>query len=211
MKEALVKMYTEPAVFEAFISRQHAFYMDILGRGLKAGRGLCDICWLGDDYASQTEMMFSPDLWRKFIKPYLAEQVSLARAHDMHVLFHSCGNVRRILPDLIDIGVSALLVFQTTAKDMDAASIADEFGGRLAFYGGMDVQHLLSFGTADDVARAVRDNARAFEKHGGYIVANSHHGVSTIKGRNIETMCEAARSYPTPSNKTDAGDASQRA
>jgi uroporphyrinogen decarboxylase len=188
-----VKTDTEPAVFEAFISRQHEFYMDILRRGLQAARGICDICWLGDDYASQTGMIFSPELWRKLIKPYLAKQVALVRTHGLYVLFHSCGNIRKILPDLIDIGVNAHLVFQTTASDMDAASIAAEFGGRLTFYGGIDVQHLLSFGTPADVAEAVAANARAFARCGGYIVANSHHGVATIQGRNIEAMCEAAK------------------
>lgn len=193
MQEALIKMLTQPAVIEAFVSRQHDYYMDILSRALEAGRGVCDICWLGDDYASQTGMMFSPDLWRKLFKPYLAKQVALARSHGMYVFFHSCGNIRSILPDLIDIGVNAHLVFQTTAADMDARSIAGEFGGRLAFYGGMDVQQLLSFGTPHDVTETVRNNAKAFEKHGGYIVANSHHGVNTIKGENIEAMCNAAR------------------
>ena len=177
MEEDLIKMYTQPSVFEAFISRQRQMNMNILERCLPAGQGICDICWLGDDYASQTQMMFSPELWRKLIKPYLAEQVALARKHNMYVLFHSCGNVREILPDLIDIGVNALLVFQTSANDMEANSIAQEFGGRLAFYGGIDIQQLLSFGTPEDVAKVVKDNARAFEKHGGYIVANSHHGV----------------------------------
>lgn len=195
MEEALIKMHTQPDVFEAFISRQHEYYMDILTRALEAGRGVCDICWLGDDYASQTQMMFNPELWRKLIKPYLAKQVALARRHEMYVFFHSCGNIRSILPDLIDIGVNAHLVFQTTASDMDAHSVAREFGGRLAFYGGMDVQHLLSNGTTHDVAESVRNNAKAFEKCGGYIVANSHHGVSTIKGENIEAMCKEAKNY----------------
>ncbi len=192
MEEALVKMYTQPDVFEAFVSRQHDYYMDILSRALEAARGICDICWLGDDYASQTQMMFNPELWRKLIKPYLAKQVELARRNGMYVFFHSCGNIRSILPDLIDIGVNAHLVFQTTASDMDAVSIAREFGGRIAFYGGMDVQHLLSTGTPGEVADTVRSNAKAFEKYGGYIVANSHHGVSTIRGENIEAMCKSA-------------------
>lgn len=192
MEEALIKMYTQPDVFEAFVSRQHEYYMDILSRAFEAGRGLCDICWLGDDYASQTQMMFSPDLWRKLIKPYLAKQVAFVRQNGMYVFFHSCGNIRSILPDLIEIGIHAHLVFQTTASSMDAYSIAREFGGRLAFYGGMDVQQLLSSGTPDDVTAAVKSNAKAFEKYGGYIVANSHHGVSTIKGENIKAMCKAA-------------------
>ena len=180
--------------------------MEILTRFLAAGRGVIDICWLGDDYAGQENMIADPALWRKLVKPYLAEQVRLAREHGMCVLFHSCGAVRSILADLIDIGVSGLLVFQTTARGMDAESIAREFGGKLVFYGGIDVQQLLSFATPDQVADEVRANLRAFARclgswclyhafaHcGGYVVANSHHCIATIKGENVEAMCRAAR------------------
>ena len=193
VEEAMVKLVTAPRLFEAFVRRQHAFYMDLLRRGLQAARGYCDICWLGDDFSSQQSMFLSPDHWRTFIKPYLAEQVRLAREHDMLVLYHSCGAVRPVLGDLIDIGVNGLLVFQTTAAGMDAPSIAKAFGGRLVFYGGIDVQHLLSFGTPDDVTRTVESNARVFAPCGGYIVANSHHRVATIQGQNIEAMCAAAK------------------
>ncbi len=192
LEGALIRMISAPDVFNAFVRRQHEFYMDILSRGLNAARGLCDICWLGDDFAGQKAMLMSPDLWRRHIKPYLAEQVRLARDHGMYVFLHSCGAVRPILPDLIDIGVNALLVFQTTAAGMDPESIAAEFGGRLAFYGGIDVQTLLSYGTPDEVKAEVRRNIRAFADCGGYIVANSHHGVTTIKPENLIAMCQAA-------------------
>ncbi len=193
VEEALVKMLAQPAVFDAFVRKQHELYMDILSRGLEAARGLCDICWLGDDFSTQQSMFINPDHWRKFIKPRLAEQVRLAREHDMFVLYHSCGAVRPVLSDLIDIGVNGLLVFQTRAKGMDAESIANEFGGRMVFYGGIDIQHTLSYGTAEEVAAEVAANKRAFAPYGGYVVANSHHYVRTIKGENIEAMCGAAR------------------
>jgi len=195
MEGALIKMISEPKIFEAFVKRQHEFYMDILRRGVKAAQGICDICWLGDDFSSQEATLMNPDLWRKHIKPYLAEQVQLVREHDLYVLYHSCGAVRPILNDLIEIGVNALLVFQTSARGMDAESISAEFGGRLAFYGGIDVQQLLSYGTIDDVKARVHANIKAFENCGGYIVANSHHRVDTIKGENVVAMCESAKSY----------------
>jgi len=193
MEAAMVNIIERPHLIEAFVRRRHQFYTDLLRRGLEAARGICDICWLGDDFAGQKNMLINPDLWRRFVKPYLAEQVQLARENEMYVLFHSCGAVRPILPDLIDIGVNGLLVFQTTAAGMDAESIAAEFGGRLAFYGGIDVQQLLSYGSAEEVEVRVRANANAFADCGGYIVANSHHCVKTIKGENIEAMCRAAR------------------
>lgn len=195
MDEALVKMKQEPKVFDAFIQKQQAFYIDILERCALAAEGNCDLCWLGDDYAAQTSLLMNPELWRRQIKPYLAQQVDVAHRHGMRVLFHSCGSVRAILPDMIDIGVDALLVYQTTARGMDPVSIARDFGKKMVFYGGVDVQHLLSFGTPEDVRAEVTANLRAFEDCGGYIVANSHHTLTSIQGANIEAMCHAARDY----------------
>ncbi len=195
VEAALVNMVQRPDLFDAFVRRKHAFVMDILARAAKAAAGNCGIAWLGDDFSHQGGMIASPALWRKRIKPYLAEQVRLLRDHGLLVLFHSCGAVRPVLDDLIEIGVNGLLVFHTTAKGMDAASIARDFGGRLAFYGGIDIQHLLSYGSPQDVEAEVRANLQSFAGCGGYIVANSHHTVATIKGENIEAMCRAARTY----------------
>lgn len=205
VEAALVNLVTAPALFECAVRCIHERFMDRLARGLAAARGHCDLCWLADDFASQQSMFLSPEHWRRFIKPYLAQQVELVRSHGMQVLYHSCGSVRPVLPDLIDIGVGGLLVFQTTAAGMDAPSIARDFGGRLAFYGGVDIQHLLSFGTPEAVAEEVEANMRAFAECGGYVVANSHHRIATIRGENIEAMCNAARYGPAPMTEENQG------
>jgi uroporphyrinogen decarboxylase len=196
MEGALIKMHTEPQVFDALVRRQHERGLEILARTLPQVQGVCDVCWLGDDFSGQQALMMNPALWRQLIKPHLAEQVALVRQHGLPVLYHSCGAVREVLGDLADIGVNALLVFQTTAAGMDPESIARDFGGRLAFYGGIDVQQLLSFGTPADVAAAVQRNVAAFADCGGYIVSNAHCSSSTIKGENLVAMCEAARRLP---------------
>lgn len=193
MEEALIKMQTEPHLFEAFVERQNGVYMDLLGRGLKAAEDICDFAWLADDIASKDALMMNPDLWRKLIKPGLAEQARLVHEHGMDVIFHSCGAVRSVLPDLIDIGVNCLLVFQTKAAGMDAESIAKEFGGRMVFYGGIDCQHILPFGTREEVRAEVRANVEAFADCSGYVVANSHHCIANIQPENMVAMCEAAR------------------
>jgi uroporphyrinogen decarboxylase len=195
VEAAMLNLTSRPELFEALIQRQHAITMDILSRAAPAARGHCDLAWLGDDFAHQQNMMISPSLWRRFIKPYLAEQVQLLRQNKLLVLFHSCGAVRPILPDLIEIGINALLVFQTTARGMDAASIAQAFGGKLGFYGGIDVQHLLSFGTPEQVKDTVQGNCNIFANYGGYIVANSHHTISSIRGENILAMCQAVKNF----------------
>ena len=192
VESALLNLVHNPALFEASVKSIHERYLDRLSRVLTAARYVADICWLGDDFATQESMFLSPAHWRRFIKPYLAEQVALARSHGMIVLYHSCGSIRPVIRDLIDIGVNGHLVFQTSARDMEPESIAAEFGGQIVFYGGMDVQQLLSFGDSESVANEVKRNTDAFRRCGGYVVANSHHRVLTIRGELIEAMCLAA-------------------
>ena len=192
-EQALLKMVDKPDVFEAAIRCYHQCCMEVLQRDIAAASQFCDICYFADDFAYQHSMMLSPENWRRFIRPYLAEQVEIARRQGMYTLYHSCGAVRPVLSDLIDIGVNGLLVFQTTARGMDVESIARDFGGHMVFYGGIDTQNLLSHGTNEQVMAAVRANMRAFERCGGYVVANSHHSVASIRGDNILAMCEAAR------------------
>jgi uroporphyrinogen decarboxylase len=90
------------------------------------------------------------------------------------------------------INKDATLPFQTTAHGMDAETIAQRFGGQIAFYGGMDVQHLLTCGSEEDVRRGVRRNLEAFGTTGGYIVANSHHCIPGIQPRNMCAMLDEA-------------------
>jgi uroporphyrinogen decarboxylase len=187
-EETLVKMIVEPDVFEAFIKKLHKYNMDVLTKELNNARGYVDICRLWDDVASQENLIMNPNLWRKYIKPYLAEEIALIHEYGMFSLYHECGNIRPILPDFIEIGLNGLEVFQTTAQHMDAESIAKDFGGKIVFYGGIDVQALLTKATPDEVRKVVRSNIKAFENCGGYIVANSHNGTDDIKNENVIAM-----------------------
>lgn len=193
MEECLVKMMTEPEVFDAYLNRLQNYCMDMIPYILKDAEGYIDICWLMDDVASQNALIMNPHLWRRFFKPRLAEQVKLIKSFGMYVIFHSCGSIGAILPDLIEIGIDAVLVFQTTAANMEAVSIANEFGGKIVFYGGVDVQNLLRLGSRENVIKCVRHNIDAFDRYGGYIAANSHHCINDIKGENIIVMCREAQ------------------
>ena len=189
MEECLVKMAIEPDVFIAYLDELQKYCLEMIPYILKKSKGTCDICWIMDDVASQRGLIMNPDLWRRYFKPLLAEQVKLIKEYLPYVIFHSCGSVYAILPDLVDIGIDAHLVFQTSAENMDAHDIAREFGGKMVFYGGIDVQKLLRLGSRADVASCVQSNVKAFSSYGGYVVANSHHCIGDIKGDNIIAMC----------------------
>ena len=193
IEETLVRLMSDDEVLSAFFERQHAFAFESFKRACSEVEGVVDICWMMDDIATQRTLMMNPDLWRRVLKDYLRRQVEIIHEHNLFVLFHSCGAIVDILPNLIEIGVDGVLPFQTTAEGMDATSIARDFGGRLVFYGGIDVQHLLPFGEQEDVRREVRKNVDLFAGYGGHIVANSHHCLENIKPENICAMTEEGR------------------
>ena len=193
IEEALMRLQAGDEVLLEFNRRQGEYAEALLRRACAGAKGAADIFWLMDDVGTQQGLMMAPDLWRAHFKELLSRQVAVIHEHGMIALFHSCGAIADILPDLVEIGMDAVLPFQTTARGMDPETISARFGGRIAFYGGMDVQHLLTFGTEEDVRREVRRNLDCFAGSGGYIVANSHHCVTDIQPRNVCAMLDEAR------------------
>lgn len=193
MEEAMMRLAVEDEVLLEFLRRQNKFSLAMIRHACEQAKGAGDICWLMDDVSTQRAMMMNPDLWRKHLKEPLRQQIALIHEYGLRSMYHCCGTVRDILPDLIEIGLDVFEPFQTTATGMDAASIARDFGGRIAFYGGMDVQHLLPFGTEEEVREQVRCNLKCFAQTGGYMVSNSHHCIPNIKPQNICAMFAEAR------------------
>ena len=195
IEETLVRLQMDDEVLSAFLERQSNFVEGSFRFACREARGAADICWLMDDVATQRSLMMRPETWRRHLKPLLRRQVEVLHEHGVRALFHSCGAIRAILPDLVEIGVDGVLPFQTSAEGMSVESIARDFGGKIVFYGGMDIQQLLTFGTEEEVRREVRRNIDAFAACGGYIVANSHHCIANLKPENITAMLDEARRY----------------
>jgi len=195
IENALMNMAAAPEVMDAFFQKQHEFFMHLVEGACEAGKGCADIVWLGDDFAGQQGLLMGGQRWRRFFKERVREQIGMIRDYGFLPLYHSCGAVRDILPDLIELGVAGHLTFQTSASGMDAASIARDFGGRINFYGGIDTQTLLSFGTADEVRAEVRKNIDLFRNCGGYTVSSAHCDIPSVRGENMVAMLEEARDY----------------
>ena len=134
-----------------------------------------DWLWTGDDVGGQQSMMMSPDCWRERIKPHLARVVAVGRDQGLPVAYHSCGAVRPIIPDLIEIGVNVLNPIQCRCPGMNAAELKQEFGEHLTFMGGVDTQDLLPHGSVSQVRRATAELLETMTSDGGgYILAASH-------------------------------------
>jgi uroporphyrinogen decarboxylase len=173
MEDALLDLAADPELADIMLGRCADFAVDV---SVKAcDRFAVDWLWTGDDVAGQQSMIMSPDCWRDLIRPHLQRVVDVGKANGLPVAYHSCGAVRPIIPDLIDMGIDVLNPVQCTCPGMDPLDLKREFGDRLAFMGGVDTQYLLPNGAVSEVRRAT---ARLLEGMtaggGGYILAASH-------------------------------------
>ncbi len=145
---------------------------------------------LSDDYGMQQGMLMSPQHWRRFIKPLLAEIYALAARNGRTVFHHSCGNIEPIIGDLIDIGLDVLHPIQPEA--MDGVRLKREFGDRLTFCGGLRTQDLLPRGTPGQVRDEVRRLKDVLGKGGGYILEPGITLQADVPLENLVAMIEEA-------------------
>jgi uroporphyrinogen-III decarboxylase len=114
----------------------------------------------------------------------------------LKVAYHSDGYIRPIIADLIDIGVDVLNPVQP--QSMDPEIIKNEFGDRLSFWGTVDEQHTLPFGTPEDVTKEVRERIATVGKGGGLIIGPTHHVQLDTPLENFWAMIRTIRETPYP-------------
>jgi uroporphyrinogen decarboxylase len=159
-----------------------------------AGAGV-DVLRLGDDVASQTGMLISPALWRKWLKPRMARIVDAAKEvkPDIHIFYHSDGDCRSIVPELIEIGVTVLNPVQPEC--MDPVEMKQEYGDRLAFWGTVGTQSTMPHGTPDEVRAVVRERIETVGKGGGLLISPTHTLEPDVPWENVVAFVEAVEEF----------------
>jgi len=132
-----------------------------------AGSDVDMVSWM-DDWGAQSALLISPDMWRDIFKPLYRDYVDILREKGKYTMFHSDGFIEPIIPDMIEIGVHAV---NAQLFCMDIEKLGREYGGKILFYGGMDRQYLLPFGTTEEVREGVRRWRRALDHGKGGVVA----------------------------------------
>lgn len=192
MEEALMTMLTEPAMFEAVIERITDFYLEANEIFYQAAEGRVDAVLIGNDFGSQRALIVGPELLRQFVFPGTRKLVQQAHRHGIKVIHHSCGAVRDVIPDLVELGVDAIHPIQALATGMNAEGLQRDFHDRVSFCGGVDAQDLLVNGTPREVTEAVQALRELFPT--GLIISPSHEAVlPDIPPANIEAMVEGLR------------------
>jgi uroporphyrinogen decarboxylase len=187
-----IKMYTHPEVVHAVTRHVCEFYLEANERFFEQAGDMVDGFFFGNDFGTQLDLMISPAMFDEFVMPWFRKFTDQDHAHGYQVILHSCGAIHKVIERLIESGVDALHPLQAKAADMDAATLARDFKGRIAFMGGIDTQDLLVNGAPDDVRADVR---RVKELLGPCLVVSPSHEclLPNVPPENVLAMAEEAR------------------
>ena len=177
-----------------FLSRKFTdFYKEDYVRAAEATHGRIDLYLLISDLGSQTGPLVSLAMFRDFVAPYLKEMIDCIHAIGAKVLYHSCGAIQPFIPELIELGVDVLDPIQPVHSTMMPERLKADFGSRLTFHGGIDMQHLLPHGTPEEVAAEVRRYCQTLGQGGGYILGPAHLFQPDVPSENILAVYQTDR------------------
>jgi uroporphyrinogen decarboxylase len=182
-----VDMSTDPDYTAELLDRITAIQLVLIRRFLNLG---IDGAYFGDDYGAQKNLLFSPRMWRQYIKPRLARMFAPFHERGLPVLMHSDGQIQQILPDLVEIGLTALNPVQPEV--LDHRWLHDTFDRKLAYYGGISTQTVLPHGTPEEVTAAVARCVSDLAPDGtGLLIAPSHRMMTDIPLANVDALRRA--------------------
>jgi len=166
---------------------------------LEAGKKLVeigvDIIWTGDDVGAQNSMLISPELWRKYLKPRMANLFSELKKinPDIKIAYHSDGFIYPIIDELVEIGLDILNPIQP--KSMDPSYLKRRYGKALSLWGTIDIQETLPYGSIKDVREEVIRRIKHLAHGGGFIIGPTHHVQIDTPSENFFALCETIKEY----------------
>jgi len=194
-EQFLVALRLMPDVAHALLTRIADYYYETSRRMFEAARGKLDIFFMGDDYGTQRGPFISLEDFRQFVAPHLRRLYGLAKSYGLKVMHHSCGSVRALLPDLIELGMDVLDPVQVRAAGMDILALKQDFGARITFHGSIDTQRTLPMGSVEEVREEVLQRLRYVAPGGGFILSGSQDYISDIPLENIITVYDTAYEF----------------
>lgn len=187
MENALMQMALEPELFQQVIDRIVEFYLEANEIFYRAVKGRIHAVLLGNDLGTQLSLIISPEMVRRFVLPGVRKLITQAHGYGLKVIYHSCGSIHPIIPDLVECGADIIHPIQARASGMSAVELKEKFGDRYLYCGGVDVQELLVNGSADQVRAEVKRLLEIFPDN--LILSPSHEAIlPDVPPENIEAL-----------------------
>ena len=195
MENALMDVLSEPDFLNATLDRIEGIQTTMLERHLATIGDLEDIVFISDDMGTQAGLLVSLEAWHQFFRPRLVRWVEIVHRHGKKVLFHTDGAVGELVPHLIDAGIDILNPIQHICPGMERAALKRNFGDRVVFHGGVENQHVLPFGTVDEVRHEVETCLQTLGAGGGYIPCSCHNIQAGSPVENVIAMIETVQNW----------------
>lgn len=194
MDKLMLDMAGNPEMADFMFDKFTDFYYEFYHRIFEEAGDLIDIFALADDLGMQNSLLISPKMFERFVASRLHRMAELAHQYDIKLLLHSDGNIHKIIPRLIELGLDVLDPIQPEA--MDPLKIKQEFGEQLCLRGGISAQQILTRGTVEDVIAETKRIMKHLAPGGGYILAPGHPVLTVdMPTENIIAMYETAFQY----------------
>jgi uroporphyrinogen decarboxylase len=197
MENFLMDLVLNPKFAETLIQRVTDYKVALWGHILDAIGQYVHVVMETEDLGTQQGPMISPEIYRRLIKPAHKRLWTSIKSKTHAFLFlHSCGSVRKFIPDFIEMGLDILNPVQVAAQDMDTKELKRQFGKDLTFWGGgCDTQSVLPFGRPDDVEEEVRRRISELGPGGGFVFNQIHIIQPQVPPENILRMFESVHKY----------------
>jgi len=191
-ENVMLWMLMYPDELGAFMDRLHQFIIGLTEAQIKAANGMLDGMVIWGDVAYVRDLLFSPEEWSKFFKSIVKSIVEICHKHRLPVIYHGCGNSKRLFPEFIEIGIDSYNPMECKAG-MDVLEFRKEFGHKIGFCGNLDVMTWAN-GSQEDIKKMVLSKLNA-AKGGGYIVQSDHSVPSNVSGQNYDYVVKLVREY----------------
>ncbi|UCG28661.1 MAG: hypothetical protein JSV24_04690 [Bacteroidales bacterium] len=201
-EQIMIDMLINPELVDRLFDIPYTYHLKMAERLVRMG---VDMIWIGDDVGSQSSMLISPEHWKRFMKDKMAAFIQDLKNinPEIKIAYHSDGNISPIIPDLVEIGLDVLNPVQPGC--MDPLRLKKEFGDKLCFWGSIDEQYTLPFGSPEDVMNEVFERIETLGKNGGLIIGPAHHVQLDTPMENFLAMVNAIRESYSGSRKRGDG------
>lgn len=194
LEQAMIDLAADPDLVDAVLDRVESIQTEMMERFFRQAADVIDLTFISDDVAGQTDLLMSPDMWKRHLQSRVTRWCNLIHSYGIKAFYHTDGAAEPLIAPLIDCGIDVLNPIQHVCPGMGLEALKKNYGQRLVFHGGVDNQSVLPFGTPGQVRAETR---RCLETLGagneGFICCSCHNVQAGTPLENIFAMVETVR------------------
>ena len=189
-----ISMY-HPKFFTSLVKYVSNFYVKFIDEFFKVAGDRVDFIRIADDFGSHSGISISNEMWGEVCKPVIERYYEIPKKLGVKFYMHSCGGVRKLIPEFLTVGAQVLDPIQTRAAGMSPEGLKKDYGHLITFCGALDEELLLRKATPARVKDGVKELLDMMAPNGGFILGPSHKLKVETPVENVVAMYEAAREW----------------